>query len=268
MNGYATIALRLAGPLQSWGIRSQFNRRDTGLAPTKSGIVGLLAAAQGRRRVDPIDDLVELRLGVRVDDPGALLRDYHTVSDYREVPLLSAAVYPSGIQKSATKRTHLTERFYLQDAVFVAAVRGRRDVIGGLADALLHPAFPLALGRRSCPPAQPLLIRDGGREVLDEDIDVVLSALPWQLSPFRRDQVVARRPLGTVVRLATVFDAAADDGRAELLEDLPISFDPLTRRLGIRRVTRGWVEIPTGCPSTGAARGSSTPHDPFALLGG
>ena len=31
------LALRLQGPLQSWGFDSQYNRRNTGLMPTKSG---------------------------------------------------------------------------------------------------------------------------------------------------------------------------------------------------------------------------------------
>ena len=42
------LVLRLAGPLQSWGSSSRFTRRSTEAFPTKSGIVGLLAAAQGR----------------------------------------------------------------------------------------------------------------------------------------------------------------------------------------------------------------------------
>src|SRR5690606_19400754 len=79
----STIVLRLAGPLTSWGSASQFNRRDTDNEPTKSAVIGLLAAADGRRREDSIEDLLELRFGVRVDQSGSLLRDYHTVSDFR-----------------------------------------------------------------------------------------------------------------------------------------------------------------------------------------
>jgi CRISPR-associated protein Cas5/CasD subtype I-E len=81
--GEAVLVLRLAGPLQSWGLRSSFNRRETNAEPTKSGVLGLLAAAAGMSREDPLDDLIPLRLGVRVDQTGTLLRDYHTLSDYR-----------------------------------------------------------------------------------------------------------------------------------------------------------------------------------------
>lgn len=82
-----SLVLRLAGPMQSWGSSSEFNWRQTDAQPTKSGIVGLLAAASGRRREDPIEDLLALRLGVRIDQPGTLLRDYHTVSDFRGTPV-------------------------------------------------------------------------------------------------------------------------------------------------------------------------------------
>src|SRR5215475_868070 len=144
----SSLVLRLAGPLQSWGGRSQYNRRETFGEPTKSGIVGLLAAAQGRRRCDPIEDLLDLRMAVRTDQPGSLLRDYHTVSDYRGRPLLSAGIGGRGQQEptSPRKYTHVTERFYLQDAVFVAAVGGPASTLSALRGAVGQPAFPLALG--------------------------------------------------------------------------------------------------------------------------
>ena len=74
----AVLVLRLAGPMQSWGSDSRFTRRSTEAFPTKSALVGLLGAAQGRRRSDPIEDLAELSVAVRVDQPGQLLRDFHT----------------------------------------------------------------------------------------------------------------------------------------------------------------------------------------------
>ena len=74
----SVLVLRLAGPMQSWGSSSRFTRRSTEAFPTKSALVGLLAAAQGRRRSDPIEDLAELLFAVRVDQTGQLLRDFHT----------------------------------------------------------------------------------------------------------------------------------------------------------------------------------------------
>ena len=73
-----TLLLRLAAPLQSWGEDSKFETRRTRREPTKSGVIGLLAAALGRRRYEPLDDLRGLRFAVRVDQEGELLRDFHT----------------------------------------------------------------------------------------------------------------------------------------------------------------------------------------------
>ena len=53
-----TLLLRLAGPMQAWGDSSRFAQRHTRREPTKSGIIGMLAAAQGRRRTDGVEDLV------------------------------------------------------------------------------------------------------------------------------------------------------------------------------------------------------------------
>ena len=51
------LLLRLAGPLQAWGAKSRFTVRATELAPTKSGVIGMLAAAVGRTRTAPIQEL-------------------------------------------------------------------------------------------------------------------------------------------------------------------------------------------------------------------
>src|SRR5262245_33175039 len=87
--GEPILLLRLEGPLQSWGIRSRWSRRETGPEPTKSAIIGLLGCAAGIRRPDwrstsePDRALEEwdraLRFGVRVDRPGTIETDYHTV---------------------------------------------------------------------------------------------------------------------------------------------------------------------------------------------
>lgn len=258
-----SLVLRLAGPLQSWGARSQFNRRETLAEPTKGGIIGLLAAAQGRRRHDPIEDLLDLRLGVRTDRDGTLLRDYHTVSDYRGRPLPSAAVNPKGLQKltSPPKYTHVTERFYLQDAVFVAAVSGPGGLLGALAEAIRHPAFPLALGRRACPPTQPLLLTPERhhhgmhRDLWDGDADTVLQHVPWQ-GAHPTAPPGARVP-ATVDVPITVDDPNSDD----LRPDMPQTFAPAARAYTTRRVRHTWARLHTG------ADGATDDHDPFALLG-
>ncbi|GAA1291900.1 type I-E CRISPR-associated protein Cas5/CasD [Saccharothrix xinjiangensis] len=274
----AVLLMRLAAPIQSWGHASAFNRRETADRPTKSGIIGLLAAAQGRSRTDSITDLGDLQLGVRVDQPGTLLRDYHTVSDYRGVPLLSASLNAKGTQKPTgpVKHTHITQRFYLQDAVFLAAVAGPRGLIDTLRHALTHPAFPLALGRRSCVPTQPLLLADHTQPT----VAAALRNTPWLVSDHMKDQLRRRGKLPAVVTLATtvdITDTAAQDGQTadgqprdpggsghpDVAHDQPLSFHPQHRSRTTRTVHHGWVDIPTGEPDDAG----HTDHDPFALLG-
>lgn len=67
-----TLLLRLVGPMQSWGTTSRFDQRDTGKEPSKSGVIGLLAAALGIDRENWIDlePLTLLSMGARHDRPG------------------------------------------------------------------------------------------------------------------------------------------------------------------------------------------------------
>lgn len=254
-----TLLLRLGGPLQSWGDRSVFNRRDTRPEPTKSGVLGLLAAAAGRPREEPLGELLDLRMGVRVDQPGTLLRDYHTVSDYRGRPLPQAGVSAKGLQKptSPAKFTHVTQRFYLQDALFLAALQGPASFVHALADAVKHPAFPLALGRRSCAPTQPLFLA-----IREASLEEALRAEPWQATERAKELYLSNRRSGrpaTIDLPATLDDPDGEDS----LNDVPQSFAPRDRRFVSRRIRHTWVTLPTGFlhPDTAAD------HDPFALLG-
>ncbi|MCM3884609.1 type I-E CRISPR-associated protein Cas5/CasD [Frankia sp. R82] len=267
--GPRCLVLRLAGPVQSWGGTSMFNRRDTQTEPTKSGLVGLLAAAQGRRRTDPIEDLLNLTFGVRTDQPGTLLRDYHTVSDYRGRPLPSAAVSAKGTQKptSPAKHTHVTERYYLQDAVFVAALSAAEEVLTVLVAALRAPAFPLALGRRSCPPTQPLLLTPttgpAAPTLWDGDVAAVLAAVPWQAGPAHQDRLAATRPRPRTIDLPITVDDPHGD---EIRRDIPTTFDPRHRGFTTRRVRQSWTRLSPPWPVDTTAD-PPTAHDPFALLG-
>ena len=263
------LVMRLAGPLQSWGVRSQFNRRETAGAPTKSGIVGLLAAAQGRTRHDVIDDLVGLSVGVRTDQPGSLLRDFHTVSDYRGVPLPSATVTRKGVQKRTgpAKFTHVTQRYYLQDAVFVAAVSGPSALLASLLGAMRQPAYPLSLGRRACVPTQPLVLEpEDGQQAADRpglwagDPLSVLQLVPWQASA-ERVRRLERKEVGVrMIDLAVIVDDPTGDDTAA---DVPRTFDPAGRSFTERPVRHTWVSIRT---SSRAVDEAPTAHDPFALL--
>jgi CRISPR system Cascade subunit CasD len=265
MAASAVLLLRLAGPMQSWGDQSRFNRRETRPQPTKSGVIGLLAAAAGHPRDRPLGelfgDLHGLFMGVRVDQEGSLLRDYHTVSDHQGRPLRQAGVSAKGVQKltSPPKFTHLTQRFYLQDAVFVAAVGGPVALMESLAEAITHPAFPLALGRRSCAPTQPILLGISHQPILD-----ALTEQPWQASEHVRAAFEKRHK--RVARIDRMVTVEAADGE-HIMHDEPLSFDPLDRRHTSRTVTHLWRSIPTGFPDPVAVEDADPPHDPFAFLG-
>ena len=109
-----SLLLKLSGPMQSWGTQRRYRRRDSGHEPSKSGVIGLIAAALGRARTEPVDDLARLNFAVRVDAPGTLLRDYQTAKDWATDPNGSAS---------------LSTRYYLSDAVFVAAVEGDQEAL-------------------------------------------------------------------------------------------------------------------------------------------
>lgn len=234
------LLLRLAGPMQAWGARSRFVRRETEQAPTKSGVIGMLAAARGLRRTDPLTEFFGLRFGVRTDQPGRLVRDFQTARS-----LDGARTMP------------LSYRYYLADAVFVAGLAGDPELLHGLDEAIRRPHYPLYLGRRSCPPVGPvsLGVRDG-------NLPEVLAAEPWQAAKWHR-----RAIRDTKVRLPVALDADPGTTHADTVRDEPLSFDPTRREYGWRAVLRDHVEVhhpdPQPPPSTVARV-----HDPLAVLGG
>ncbi|WP_165987956.1 type I-E CRISPR-associated protein Cas5/CasD [Streptomyces sp. YIM 98790] len=154
------LLLSLNGPLQSWGERSHFNERDTSAFPTRSGVLGLLAAALGRGRGEPVEDLQQLSLTVRADRPGVLLRDLHTVGG--GLPARETVTTAEGKKRPGDTATLLSHRWYLADAAFTVALTspdGQDQVaLDTWARALRSPHWPPYLGRRSCPPEGPLLI--------------------------------------------------------------------------------------------------------------
>jgi CRISPR system Cascade subunit CasD len=208
-----TLLVRLDGPQQSWGDSSRFTRRRTRTEPTKSGVLGLLAAAQGRRRTDPLEDLAALRFGVRIDQRGRMLRDFQT------------AMRRTG---QRTETMPLSYRYYLADAVFVAAVEGDHELIAGLDEALRSPAFPLYLGRRAYPPSE----EEVSLGAVEAPLEDALRTHPW----LARDWY--RRQQGAEVHLEVVVDAEPGDPDADTVRDVPRSFDPERREYGWRDVRR------------------------------
>ncbi|MFB7108675.1 type I-E CRISPR-associated protein Cas5/CasD [Streptomyces sp. NPDC056291] len=234
----SVLTLRLAGPLQSWGASARFARRTTESAPTKSGVIGMLAAAAGIERGDDerLKPLAALRFGVRIDQPGTRVRDFQTAHH--------------GV---TGKSMPLSERFYLADAVFVAALEGDHPLLAELHAALRAPVYAPFLGRRSCPPSLPveLHLHDHG------DLQDVLREEPWQASPWYRKQYRGQDDVElTVLREADEHEQDA----ADTLRDQPLSFAAEHRRHTLRTQVSYGVRIPNPL-----AR-QLPRHDPFDAL--
>lgn len=145
-----TLLLRLAAPMQSWGTTSRFDERDSQLEPSKSGVIGLLCAALGRDRAEPVDDLAALRMGVRADREGLLMRDYQTAT---------GVLIATG--KVDVDRTVVSPRYYLADAAFLVGLQSEdTTLLAALRAALRSPWWPLALGRKAFVPTQPVWLDD------------------------------------------------------------------------------------------------------------
>jgi len=169
------LYLRLEGPLQAWGDDAQWTVRRTRAEPSKSGILGLVAAASGWGLDDEGDDRVDalaqqVRMAVRVDQAGTLLRDYHTVTGtFRQA------------DGKYREKTELSDRYYLADARFLVALTGPASTLDQVEQALETPVWPLFLGRKSCPPCAPPAPALPGRSSrgVSADLKAALEAHPW-----------------------------------------------------------------------------------------
>ncbi|MDK8635718.1 type I-E CRISPR-associated protein Cas5/CasD, partial [Bifidobacterium sp. UMB6791A] len=144
-----SLLLKFSGPLQSWGTDSHFETRHTDYYPSKSAVVGMIAAAFGYRRSTDCDEeiakLNDLDFAVRIDQQGNLLRDYHIAAKYK----------PNG----DFEKNYVTNRYYLEDAIFLVAIGSDNEqLIYSINDALRSPYFQSSLGRRSLPPTADFIL--------------------------------------------------------------------------------------------------------------
>ena len=222
----ATLLLRLAAPLQAWGADSKFETRKTSREPTKSGVIGLLAAALGLRRneTEELARLAQLRFGVRVEREGQLLVDFHMARNEEK------------------DRSYVTYRHYLEDAVFLVGLESDDEaLLHTLEEALSHPAFPLYLGRRACPPTLPLCLGLRQEGLLDT-LQAEPALCPGGPKPTR-----------------IVLDAAPQEPGAVPQRDMPLSYDPRHRQYGYRSAREILLRQGNGALE-------ATAHDPFCEL--
>lgn len=236
MSSSACLALLLDGPMQSWGHASRFERRTTELHPTRSGVLGLIAAALGvdkhapgeqgqLARLEPLR-ITTVKLDKRSTRGGELpiqrLEDYHTVTGIRRA---SGKVDPD-----ATVQTY---RHYLLDARFGVLLDGPAALLEEIAVALRNPKWGVWLGRKCCLPASPVLAVPPGD-----------AAAVWR-------QLLQRAGFAgseAIEQFDRIIEVAAGDPGADLIEDAPIAFgNPIGERHAprwIRRVPKSAIGSP------------------------
>ena len=203
--------------------------------PTKSGVIGILAAALGRRRDESVEDLNALHFGVRIDIPGRRQNDFQTTKMGKGL------------------NSNISTRVYLSDALFLVGLSCEdREFLGQLNDAINNPCFPLFLGRRSCPPTQPFNL--GIREL---DLYDALYNEPWLAAEWRREELFR---FNSELTLRIVVDGS--EGDATLKKDVPVSFSPYKRQYRYRYVREMPAKVITRDPSAESAE-----HDPMRELG-
>lgn len=214
-----SVLLRLEGPMQAWGTRARYSIRETDSEPSKSGVLGLVGCALGMPRDDQetLEQLRSLRMAARVDRPGRVMRDLHTVG---------AGTFRGTLHSmwGLKGKTVLTQRYYLSDAAFTVALGGDdADLLERIATALQNPVWPLFLGRRSCVPSTPVFL-------------AIVAGAP--------EHAVATAPLahhaGSRVRVITDIGPGESGTRRP---DDPIRFTSSDRSFAFREVREYWIEF-------------------------
>jgi CRISPR system Cascade subunit CasD len=240
----ATLLLRLMGPMQSWGTTSRFDQRDTGKEPSKSGVLGVLAAAIGidRENWEGLKPLASLVMGVRHDRSGFPKYDYQTVGqgteeivgtkgqiEVRSRIILANGKYPSGDKLGEGIQSW---RHYLADAAFLVGLEGEPELLKQIHTSLRNPVWPLSLGRKSYVPSESVWIEDGIRsgKLLE-----VLKAYPWICSLRRLEEAPPQ----------LLISLESSDGSGTMKMDQPLS-SFAKRKFGTRFVRSEYIPFPQG----------------------
>lgn len=235
-----TLLLRFEGPQQSWGTLSRFSNRDTGLEPSKSGVIGLLCAALGRPRSASVTDLAALRMGVRVDREGTIMSDYHTAGgSWRR----AEAKYGVANFDGSAPGTVVTHRDYLAGASFLVGLEAdtanQEGLLHQVNAALAEPVWPLFLGRKAFVASVPVRLPDTpplGPGMRLAPLEEALRTYPWS-------EALARERADPPARLRLVIETNGPES-GESRMDVPVSFEPLDRRYQSRYVQTSFMDRP------------------------
>lgn len=215
-----TILLKLKGPMQSWGTSSHFETRTTDYYPSKSAVIGIIAASFGYKRDndEKIQKLNELNFAIRIDQPGVLAKDYHSAMSCRF----------SKVSDVKDNKKYVTNRYYMEDAIFVVAISHEDDQwIDSIYHALQNPYFTPFMGRRSCPLPADFIITVTNKDALD-----ALKNLEWQAAKWYK-----RKHRNYCADIYADKDLNLQ-GIATARNDRVVSFSQKERKFGPRFETR------------------------------
>ncbi|WP_313915857.1 type I-E CRISPR-associated protein Cas5/CasD [Tahibacter sp.] len=157
------LLFTLAAPLVSFGRAGPLETRGSSPLPTRSALLGMLGAALGIRRSDAagLEALADtVRFACRVEQPGRLLRDYHTIQTPSQ-SLLKKAPHATRRDElafdSSELNTVLSTREYHEDFRATVGVHcNDAQILQHYARALTEPKFVLYVGRKACALSWPL----------------------------------------------------------------------------------------------------------------
>lgn len=234
------LALYFDAPSMAFGFESRHDRRGTAPFPTRSAVTVILCAACGVERDDEaflakmaalemvaleLPRVVEKRFGgklrkVRLSALNFL--DYHTVGggygrdDEIKVPRKAETGKPEW--KDGKWVSALSYREYLTDVKLGVIVGGDAATLETLAAKLTDPVWGVWFGRKCCVPASPVLqgVYDDEASAARRLFDLCEIA---ELSENERSYRLIR-------------DAKPDDDEAQVLYDVPVTFERSRRGLG------------------------------------
>lgn len=163
------LAILLDAPLQSWGVNSRFQQRGTENHPSKSALLGMLAAAMGidkhapgeREALAPLAALVLTTYRIpRSEMPNQRLfrrlTDFHTIGGGYDRTDPAQKRNISRKASGGMSTTVVTRREYLLEARFIAVFEGEKELLEKVAASLQDPVWGVWLGRKTCLPGRPL----------------------------------------------------------------------------------------------------------------
>ena len=162
------LVFPIYAPMASWGDVAVGEYRPSYGYPSRSAVLGLVAAALGVTREDEAahaELAEELGVAVAVYSEGTLLRDYHTAqsvsaSNLKKRPHRTRLDEASAARSGASREAIQSWRDYRQDAISLVLLYHRIDApqraLEDIAASIERPRFALFAGRKACPLALPL----------------------------------------------------------------------------------------------------------------